>query len=270
MSRRRVGANPSVGHWRAMTARSTADEPIDFVNKFNLSKLRLKLLNQKPYKRFCALIARCEALWSIGHDLDHVTASVDLMKAAAVAAGERLTAHDYKTGIQHEAYATHAVILYSRATDASSKGRSTFSVRDCYDARQLKLHREVIDLRNQSIAHYGTTTHPGGAWYEPGILFEVEESQTIGKMRVWDHGRRSNFRGYTVEALAELVPVALAHVTEQVGQRSEELAKYTDQLANEDQVFERLLLEHRVFAEQIKSPSPTGGWYEPTRSGPKF
>lgn len=244
--------------------------PIDFANRFNLSKLRLKLAGPKAYRRVCDLIARCEALWSISEDLDHVKASVGAMMAVAVANANRFVPHDRETGIQHEAYATHAVILYSRATDASSKGRSTLSVRDCYDARQMKLHREIIVLRNQSIAHYGAVSHPGGAWYEPGLMLEAEESQTTGQVRVWDHGRRSNFRGYTVQALHELVPIALKHSGEETMKRSDELAAYIDQLADEDPNFLNLLLRQRVYADQVKSPSPTGGFYEPSPGGPKF
>jgi hypothetical protein len=56
---------------------------------------------------------------------------------------------------------TQAILMYARGTKTGSKARKTIDVRSSFDAAQRAVHREICDLRDDAVAHFG-----GGGSYE--------------------------------------------------------------------------------------------------------
>lgn len=83
----------------------------------------------------------------------------------------------------------YAIILYARATKTKHKGRrETFDVTPEFSEIEKSAHREICDLRDMAVAHFGTgASYKGGFWVREtaiAILGDTGVGFAIASMRI--------------------------------------------------------------------------------------
>ncbi|RWN68716.1 MAG: hypothetical protein EOR99_06075 [Mesorhizobium sp.] len=155
-------------------------------------------LHPTRHKELIRAIKAFHAVESVGLDLTDVAASVQLLKDIDKAISDQ-TSH---TG---NALLTHAVIVYARATHAQAINRFNVGVTGAYNEALKAKHREIIDLRNKCMAHFG----PGkDHWHDEHVIY-LETAK--GNGLTVTH-RRTNFSLRTIKELDALLKVAIPHV----------------------------------------------------------
>lgn len=136
---------------------------------FDLGKFAFELRRRGQHKNVV------DAIFSA---LDAHSAQADLQSALdALAALKGFAQRDDETFDNHAialALLSNAVILYARATHTQQKARKTFNIASRLTPGQKIVHRELYDLRNDAIAHFGTgKSYSGPNWVRETALFYI-------------------------------------------------------------------------------------------------
>lgn len=67
----------------------------------------------------------------------------------------------------------YIVLLYARAAKTSSEERQQFDPLPFFDDDEKKVHKEICDLRDRAVAHYGTGGSYVGNWVREIAVMEV-------------------------------------------------------------------------------------------------
>jgi hypothetical protein len=169
---------------------------------------------------FVLSVRKMHAAMSVGLDLDAVKASVDrLMEMQENSDG------DMPSDLAN-ALLTHAIVIYSRATHTTSKHRYLVGVTKAYTKEQKKLHKVIVDLRDNCLAHWG----PGlDRWYDERIIY-IETDNSAGLTNVH---RRTNYDHRIIFVLNELVTLAIPFVKTLQLERAAELGNIMPSISKE-------------------------------------
>ncbi|RWQ37047.1 MAG: hypothetical protein EOS20_13270 [Mesorhizobium sp.] len=148
---------------------------------------------------------------SVELDLMDVAASVKLLEDIDKAAAE-------ETSHIGNALLTHAVIVYARATHTTSRSRFNAGVTGAYDGALKAKHLEMVELRDQCLAHFG----PGkDRWYDERIIY-TEAATGDGLTATYS---RTNFSRAVIENLDALLAAAIPFVKARQHDRADELGR---------------------------------------------
>ncbi|UWU26022.1 hypothetical protein N2601_32360 (plasmid) [Rhizobium sp. CB3060] len=177
-------------------------------------------------KRLRDLVRRFHSAHSVELDLRSVQASLGSI--------DRLDREGMDDDSSHMAAALlmNAIVIYCRATHNEGKGRSKFDFQKAFDARQRGLQKELIGLRNEAFAHFGSDT---ADWtYEAPIYMMTERGNAVTVVH-----RRTNYRRKTIDDLSELTRVALPFAQKAQVERAEELHAQLREIRLCDSTFDR-------------------------------
>ncbi|SEH15066.1 hypothetical protein SAMN05428974_1343 [Sphingopyxis sp. YR583] len=79
--------------------------------------------------------------------------------------------------ITESALLNNALILYVRATKTDSRERDGFDLRARFDEGQKRVHKELCDLRDSAIAHFGSGGEYGGEWQAELVILQFKGSE---------------------------------------------------------------------------------------------
>jgi hypothetical protein len=72
---------------------------------------------------------------------------------------------DHRKLITESALLNNALVLYVRATKTESRERGSFDLRTRFGDQEMIVHKELSDLRDSAIAHFGSGGSYGGEWH---------------------------------------------------------------------------------------------------------
>lgn len=127
---------------------------------FNLSALGERLFAEKRHLALAGKIKEMVRYHSLRTDL---IMAEETCEALADLLGAKST--NPRQAIVETALLSNAIVLYARATSTSSNERAPFSLEPFFNENQKVVHREMVDLRNDAIAHYGS----GGSYADQGM-----------------------------------------------------------------------------------------------------
>lgn len=235
---------------------------------FNLTALAERLLLEERHRPLAKKIQRACDLHSLSIDL--------AMALEALDAFDRLLAkdvEDFDTHALKSALLNNALILYARATKSGSNVRKPFDVRSKLTEAQKTIHRELIELRDDAVAHFGSGGSYRGEWQATLVVLQIKDGAAkpgvATKRQVFDKSlaRRLRQQLEVVHGiLRERSLAALNEVTEALNQtmsRDEQLIALTRQHPlNLD-----LFMGSAEAAEMSRSSIELGYWKGSIRHG---
>ena len=208
----------------------------------DLSAVRDELSKFPAFKEVNKRIGRYAAVNSVARDLEDASASV--VSLAAV---------DQTTGDDRSNFGrplmTHAVMMYCRATIEDGNGRFKIGSTRNYTKNQLEKHREIVKLRNKSIAHFGIGEGTyGSGWIDERVILQTIDNGADFFIRpVWS---RRNYLSQLAFDLLELIPIAEASVAELTKSAGKELMSAVIGL-QENKKFQDILRSYRFDPDEF-------------------
>ena len=136
---------------------------------FNLSALADRLYREKRMMPLVSKIRRSRDMHSLSTDLVMALESLDALEAL-------LTIHtdpnDHSKLITESALLNNAVVLYVRATKTESQERGGFDLRSRFNEVEKLVHKELSDLRDAAIAHFGSGGSYKGEWQAELVILQ--------------------------------------------------------------------------------------------------
>jgi hypothetical protein len=150
-----------------------------------------------------------------------------------------------------------AVIHYARAFDPASRHRSHIDIERHLNPSASEMHNLLIDLRHESLAHFGPAGDEETPWSEdiPAILIDGKNWQTLIA------SRRSLYRYELVNRFLNHLKIVRPIVTKLSEQSKEKFSKTFEKYWLEDSNFQYLLIQNEM------DPVRLGGWNGPILSG---
>lgn len=140
---------------------------------FNLTALSQRLIAEKRHLKLAHKIRRSVDIHSLSTDLRMARES---MMALAEQLKTPAEPNDHIKLITESALLNNAIVLYARATKTSSNSRGGFDLSSRFDADQKTAHKEICDLRDDAVAHFGPGGTYKGEWQaELAVLFQRGE-----------------------------------------------------------------------------------------------
>jgi len=158
------------------------------VSATDLSAMAATLRGRPAFRSFVGLVGRVAAVLTVREDLLEAGRCLALLAAIAE---DRLFFEDDsidQTTISGALF-DKAIILYARATAQGGNQRDAILHEDRLDPALLDRHRELLQLRNECVAHYGHGDNVDG-----GPLVRVAVS--------WSEYRIDDRQGFAVAAVA--------------------------------------------------------------------
>lgn len=146
-------------------------EPSDLISR---KPLPLSVIDLRKFARLLppehAKLAKLVRKWVDAHSV-----SADIRMARDYLADALRWHYTRRDSLKHASTALlhSAVMLYARATERGSDHRSHVPIADKCTADQMELHNRLLDIRNESLAHFGPA---GGekSWSEDLAVMIVE------------------------------------------------------------------------------------------------
>jgi hypothetical protein len=128
---------------------------------FNLTALSERLLKERRLKPLAGKIRRLKEIASMHADLMMARECLD---ALHVSLGEPPDTSDMRRSVTEASLLSNAVVLYARATKTTSDERRSHDLRAKFSAEEKIVHRELCDLRDKAITHFGSGGSYSGEW----------------------------------------------------------------------------------------------------------
>ena len=204
---------------------------------FNLSAFADRLFQEKRMLPLAGRIRRAHDLHSLATDLVMALESLDALNQILMV---ETHPDDHAKLITESALLNNALILYVRATKTESDERRGFDLRNQFTATEKIVHKELSDLRDKAIAHFGSGGSYGGEWQaELAILqFKGEES------RVGVITRRQTVDRNLIHRAREQTDRALALMREAYHARLDELTDTINAATDADPDFYKEIAPH--------------------------
>lgn len=138
---------------------------------FNLTALGDRLFEEKRLLPLADKIRRARDLHSLSADLAMALeslAALDTLLEAPTAS------NDYAKIITESALLNNALILYVRATKTTSEQRGGFDLRSRFSEEEKVAHKELADLRDHAIAHFGSGGSYCGEWQAELVILQLK------------------------------------------------------------------------------------------------
>ncbi len=136
---------------------------------FNLSALADRLFREKRMLPLAGKIRRARDLHSLSTDLLMALESLD---ALDVQLKVDTDPDDHQKLITESALLNNALVLYVRATKTESQERGGFDLRPRFSTEEKAVHRELSDLRDSAIAHFGSGGSYEGEWQAELVILQ--------------------------------------------------------------------------------------------------
>lgn len=139
---------------------------------------------------------------------------------------------------------TTAVLLYARATHTSGKGEERGSItlqRGQLTPKQWTDHQELIELRNQVVAHVNPEHSTDERVWHKRLLFAVRHSS--GRWRMASASNETSFHLGTFRRLQSMLPVAHDIVLTQFNRRISAANAQINQLELSDTFFSEMVFD---------------------------
>jgi hypothetical protein len=215
-----------------------------------LKKTRIDLLaaakemeRRAAYKKCAGLIEKTWATQSALTDLEYAKARLlalsELVKERQI---ETAVEQDKATAGISSSLFMAAIIFYCRGTDTGSNHRKRVPIADRYTPEQKIVHREIMKLRNDALAHYGpgTSGRPTGYWNEDAFYLEYEGEKQIFNAQ----SKRANYFPEHSNSLFALTSLAIETCNTLAAEASKDLSTELVTLSEKDLDFRKLLSRH--------------------------
>jgi hypothetical protein len=152
---------------------------------FNLTALADRLFAEKRMLPLCGQNpTRARDLHSLGAELTMALETLDALRKSCAVKSD-----DFKRHITEWALLNSAIVLYVRATKTRSDERGDFDPRARFNDEQRVAHQELIDLRDEAIAHFRSGGSYRGEWQTELTILQIKGAD--GKVGV--AARRQTF-----------------------------------------------------------------------------
>jgi len=141
---------------------------------YNLSAFADRLFREKRLLPLAGKIRRARDLHSLATDL---VMAVESLNSLDVLLALPTDPDDHDKLITESALLNNALILYVRATKTDSRERDGFDLRARFDEAQKLVHKELCDLRDSAIAHFGSGGDYGGEWQAELVILQFQGSE---------------------------------------------------------------------------------------------
>ncbi|MES1156608.1 MAG: hypothetical protein ABUL73_02405 [Alphaproteobacteria bacterium] len=145
---------------------------------YNLSALADRLFFEKRLLPLAHKIRRARDLHSLSADLAMAIESLDALEAVEVEMKNPKAPDDLAKIITQSALLNNAVVLYARATKTTSKKRGGYDLWSRFSEEEKVTHKELTDLRDEAIAHFGTGGSYRGEWQAELVILQSRGEET--------------------------------------------------------------------------------------------
>lgn len=169
---------------------------------FNLSALADRLSAENRMLSLVGKIRRSRDLHSLCTDLVMALESLNVFESQLKAPTDP---NDHGKLITESALLNNAIILYVRATKTDSAERGGFDLRSRFNSAEKVIHKELSDIRDKAIAHFGSGGSYDGEWQAELVIlqFNGPEAKTavITRRQTIDRNLARRARTQIVTAL---------------------------------------------------------------------
>lgn len=138
-------------------------------NTFNLSALAERLLIEGRWVQLAGRIQEAQRLASL-----HTDIAIALECLAALTDQLASPPSDHiGRAVTEASLLNNAIIHYARATKTTSRLRKTFDLTSRFTPEQKSIHQELVDLRDDAIAHFGTGGSYRGVWQAEVVILQA-------------------------------------------------------------------------------------------------
>lgn len=141
---------------------------------FNLTGLAERLIAENRLLPLAYKIRRARDLHSLTADLEMALESLDALDALLTTPAAN---NDLGKVATESALLNNALVLYVRATKTTSEERGSFDLSSRFSAEELNTHRELSDLRDCAIAHFGSGGSYDGEWQVEAVVLQLNGKQ---------------------------------------------------------------------------------------------
>jgi hypothetical protein len=199
----------------------------------DLGALARHLAGENRHRRLVGAIEKVVACHSLRSDLDIARETLDALDGLL---SVELESRETKRRIVEHALLCSAVVLYARATKTTSRSRRGFDPRAQFSDAQKAVHREICDLRDDAIAHFGTGGTYQGEWQSETAILQCLD----GRWKVGTTTRRLSVDKPLTKRLRRQIDAALGIIQAEYRRRNDAVAVALDE-ANADPEFASLL-----------------------------
>ncbi len=140
---------------------------------YNLTALADRLSAEGRLLPLAGKIRRARDLHSLCSDLVIAIETLDALDILMKSSSE----DECLTKIAMEsALLNNAIILYARATKTTSKERKNYDLRSKFTEEQKMVHKELCDLRDMAVAHFGNGGSYSGEWLAELVILQFDGS----------------------------------------------------------------------------------------------
>lgn len=204
---------------------------------FNLSALADRLFAERRLLPLAGKIQRARDLHSLTADLEMALESLDALKLQSE---RHEDPQDLSSAVTASALLNNALILYARATKTESDVRRGCDLRSRFTEAEKLVHKELCDLRDDAIAHFGAGGSYSGEWQAEVVILQFSGSAAkpgvATRRMALDRKLVARAREQIVVARALLRKLSLEHL--------EEVTDEINRVAIEDPEFHREIEQH--------------------------
>ncbi len=192
---------------------------------FNLTALSERLLAEGRLKPLAGKIKRAQELASMHADLMMARECLDALDASPAT-------DDMAKSITEASLLSNAVVLYARATKTKSDERRDYDLRAKFSPEEKIVHRELCDLRDKAIAHFGSGGSYAGEWKVELVVLDVTDEGA----RVGVATRRKTLDKKLVKRARAQIEAARALLDNLAREKIDEVTGELNRLVEEDAV----------------------------------
>lgn len=225
-----------------------------FLEQYDLGVVLNSLANNKSERVFCGTLRQFTAVSSALIDMRHAMESLQLLMQMDAEHGYNDAVQDEIDTVLVRALAVHAIVLYARSTSTSSKHRSKFDINNYLSPTQRIGHKRIMDLRNDSVAHFGT----GGDTYADYWAREtVVVAKAMDMISVGFDSTRANYKGADLTILADLLATLIPKFEELKVEKQATAQALVVQRWNADENFRNVLAKAIYVAPAHRQRRPS-------------
>ena len=182
------------------------------VPTFNLSAFADRLIAEKRKLDLADKIKKAVGLQSISVDLRIALEACDAL-AFSLDTPMNQPAEFRETS--EAALMNYIVLLYARAAKTSSQERKQFDPLPYFDDAEKKVHKELCDLRDGAVAHYGTGGSYVGNWVREFAVIEIGPTARVGvlsRRQIIDRSLLKRARAHIARTMEIIDPIAVKRI----------------------------------------------------------
>ena len=193
---------------------------MEVTRTFNLSRLASRLRLERRHIKLAGMIEKAVNLFSLHSDMKMAAESI---KALSVLMSTPADPNDHQRRVTELALMNHAIVLYVRATKTKSKMRASFDLRSRFDQGQQDSHKELCDIRDDAIAHFGEGGSYAGEWQSELAILHLANDKplpaVVSRRQTFDRllvNRAKNQIDFAREMLVVVYNQTLRRVAEEI------------------------------------------------------